>query len=313
MNLGSHSAWLMAATLIAAVASPLLSAADESQRDPAPSLKPPASMDEIKIPSNGNVLNGLIYLPAGAGSHPVVIFVHGYPGNERNLDLAQAMRRGGYAAVYFDYRGVFGTAGTFSHSHALEDVAAVLSWVRTPEIASKYHLDPTRVALVGHSFGGWLVLMSVDHEEPSVCVAAMAAWNGGWAKGRYPTHPDEAAESLEYYQVTTDGTGGPIHANPDELLTEGNDEPERWNYLSKVEVLKDRALLLAAATGDSIDEGVERHQELASAIRKQGGRRVRLEIFEDDHPFSSHRVALARTLLHWLQTDCASTQFHAAR
>jgi uncharacterized protein len=81
---------------------------DPVRSDPSPNLLPPASMEEIAIKSHGARINGLIYLAAGAGTHPIVIFLHGYPGNERNLDLAQAVRRAGYNALYIDYRGNFG-------------------------------------------------------------------------------------------------------------------------------------------------------------------------------------------------------------
>ncbi len=307
---------LLITTLLSVTSSPLAMSAqkshpteaDPTQNDPPLNLKPPASAEEIKISSPRGPLNGLLYLPAGPGTHPIVLFLHGYPGNERNLDWAQAVRRAGYAVAFFDYRGIFGTPGTFSWANGREDVAAALAWLRSPEIARQYRLDTARIAIVGHSFGGWLALMSVEHEAPDVCVAALAAWNAGWAKGRYASHPDEMAEDLSYYRVTTDGTGGPVHADPEALVREGNDDPEQWNYLSQVGTLKKRALWLVAASRDSADENIERHQELASAIRAQGGTLVQLLTLEDDHVFSSHRIALAQTLIHWLRTDCAKTQ-----
>src|SRR5579862_8666179 len=66
-------------------------AARAVRHDPPAHEQPPASAEEIGIDSGGHRLNGLLYLPGGAGPHPVVIFLHGYPGNERNLDLAQAV------------------------------------------------------------------------------------------------------------------------------------------------------------------------------------------------------------------------------
>lgn len=281
---------------------------DPARRDPARTLQPPASMEELGILSHGARINGLMYLAAGAGPHPIVIFLHGYPGNERNLDLAQAVRRAGYNALFTDYRGVFGSGGTYSQVHSLEDVATLLAWVRAPGTIAKYHVDPTRIALVGHSFGGWLALLSVAHEAAGVCVAAMAAHNAGWAASRFAEHPEERAESLAYDRETTDMAGGPIRANPDELLKEITDHAAEWNYVSQASALKSHALLLVAATRDSPDENPERHAELAAAIRKEGGKLVRVVTFEDDHPFSSHRIELADTLTHWLRTDCARTQ-----
>ena len=63
------------------------------------------------------------------------ILLHGFPGNERNLDLAQALRRAGWNAVFFHYRGSWGSDGDFSFGHVLEDVAAVVARCATPAFA----------------------------------------------------------------------------------------------------------------------------------------------------------------------------------
>lgn len=265
-------------------------------------------MEEIRISSGGARLNGLMYLTAGAGLHPIVVFLHGTPGNERNLDLAQAVRRAGYDALYFDYRGDFGSGGTFSYSHGLEDTAAVLAWIRAPENVTKYHIDPMRITLVGHSDGAFYALLNLEYEPSGVCLAAIAAWNAGWAGIRYTEHADERAEAFDYYRSLTDAAGGPLHGNPDDILNEVIAHATAWNYLSHAGALKDHAVLLVAATHDSADEGIERHAELAAAIREAGGKLVRVVTFDDDHPLSSHRIALAEKLTHWLQTDCAKTQ-----
>src|SRR5579863_3387272 len=205
---------LLAAQLLVlqpvAAESPIDPAAAQAVRsDPPSHEQPPSSAEEIGIDSGGQRLNGLLYLPGGAGPHPVVIFLHGYPGNERNLDLAQAVRRAGYAALYFDYRGVFGTAGTFTYANSLEDATAALAWVRSPANTAKYRLDAARIAVVGHSFGAWLSLFTVAHEPPAVCEAALAAWNLGWVASRFGTHPDERTQLLDYHRETSDTAGGP--------------------------------------------------------------------------------------------------------
>jgi uncharacterized protein len=265
-------------------------------------------MQEFGISSHGVRINAFMYLTGGAGPHPLVIFLHGTPGNERNLDLAQAVRRAGYQVLYFDYRGDFGSGGNFSYSNGLEDTATILAWVRAPENVAKYHIDTTHIALVGHSDGAFFALMNVGHEPAGVCLAAMASWNAGWAAGEYAGHPDERAEAFSDYRSYTDPAGGPLHANADDLMNEIREHASEWNYLSQAAALKDRALLLVAATRDTPDEGVERHAELAAAIQNIGGKLVRSVTFDDDHPFSSHRIALADTLVHWLRTDCARTQ-----
>ena len=260
----------------------------------------PASMDELAIPSHGSRMNGLVYRAAGAGPHPVVVFLHGYPGNEKNLDLAQAVRRAGFDAVYFDYRGMWGSGGTFSFAHGLEDAQTVLAWVRAN--AAKYHFDTHHITIVGHSFGGWVALLTAPHEPPNTCVVAMAAWNIGWAGQRFGQHPDERKSNLDYFHFTTE-PGAPVHAVATDILNEMSAHAE-WDYLKLARPLAEHPLLLAAAKHDSPDEDIPMHENLDRAIRAAGGKRVSLVKYDDDHPFSNHRVELADALVHWLQANC---------
>ena len=266
--------------------------------------KTPPSMDEIAIVSHGARLNALAYHPAGPGTHPVVVFLHGFPGNERNLDLAQSVRRAGYEALYVDYRGNWGSGGTFSFAHGLEDVSAILAWVRNPANAAKYHFDTSRIAIVGHSFGGWLMLMSARREPPTTCMAAMAAWNIGWDGARLATHADERRDALDYFRSVTDSTGGPIRTSAAALIKEMSDSAASYNYLSQAAALASQPLLLVAASHDTPNEDPAMHAQLAAAIRKVGGKRVEVVNYEDDHPFSAHRSELSDTLVHWLRTTC---------
>ena len=90
----------------------------------------PPEMRELSFTSEGSKLNGLMYVADGLGPHPTVVLLHGYAGNERNLDLAQAMRRDGKNVLYFNYRGTWGSGGVFSISNALKDVANALELLR---------------------------------------------------------------------------------------------------------------------------------------------------------------------------------------
>jgi len=55
--------------------------------------------------------NAIVYEAQGAGPHPTVVLLHGFPGNEKNLVLAQALRRAGWNVVFFHYRGSWGSGG----------------------------------------------------------------------------------------------------------------------------------------------------------------------------------------------------------
>jgi predicted alpha/beta-fold hydrolase len=97
----------------------------------------PAGMAVLHIPSHGLQINGLEYMPSGAGPHPTLVICHGLPGNEKNLDLAQALRRAGWNAVTFNYRGSWGSPGNFRFAQTLEDARSVLAYLRDPANAAK--------------------------------------------------------------------------------------------------------------------------------------------------------------------------------
>ena len=142
----------------------------------------PPTMGELSFESGGCKLNGFMYVANGPGPHPTVVILHGYPGNERNLDLAQAMRRAGMNVLYFDYRGTWGSDGEFSISHALEDVAKAVERARSEEWASAYRVDPDRVALVGHSLGGFLGAITTAEDDRIACFAFLAGADLGWLR-----------------------------------------------------------------------------------------------------------------------------------
>src|SRR5262249_11508751 len=54
--------------------------------DPEPIKDSPPSMDSPDIMSHGSRLNAIIYLAAGNSPHGTVLLMHGFPGNEQNLD-----------------------------------------------------------------------------------------------------------------------------------------------------------------------------------------------------------------------------------
>ena len=100
---------------------------------------PPAIL-ELNFESQGNRLNGILYTANGSGPHPTVILLHGFPGNEKNLDLAQALRRSGLNVLFFHYRGAWGSEGVYSFTHVIEDVASAIQMLRkgSPRTATRH-------------------------------------------------------------------------------------------------------------------------------------------------------------------------------
>jgi len=254
--------------------------------DPPADKEFPAAMEAPDIPSHGARLNAVMYLASGAGPHPAVLLLHGFPGNEKNLDLAYAIRRAGWNVLIPHYRGSWGSEGDFSFTHAIEDTQAALDFLRDPANAKKYRTDPARIALIGHSMGGFLALYATAHNGEVAEVAAIAAWNLGPSSLRAPSATFKNA-SPRLAGSTGDG-----------LRKEANDHGAEWNYVGYAEALKSRPLLvLEAKDGNTGD-----NQALAGAVREAGGAHVTETLLDTDHVFSDHRIALQTAVLTWLQS-----------
>ena len=117
----------------------------------------PAGMDAFQIPAKSTAMNAVMYTASGDRPHPTLILFHGFPGNEQNLGLAQAARRGGWNVLTLHYRGSWGSPGAFSFTGAADDAHIALAFVERADIVAKYRIDPARIALARHSMGGlWL-------------------------------------------------------------------------------------------------------------------------------------------------------------
>ena len=135
----------------------------------------PAGMVELQINSAGSLLQGFMYKANGSKPHPTLLLLHGYPGNERNLDLAQAVRAHGWNVIYFNYRGSWGSQGEFSFRHCVEDVRNLITWCG--QNAARLQIDMNNIALFGHSMGGFVCLKALA-ENPGIKKGfALSAWN----------------------------------------------------------------------------------------------------------------------------------------
>jgi len=265
--------------------------------DPAFPPKSPA----LRIPTaDGAKLNGLLYQAAGPGRHPVVILCHGYPGNERNLDLAQALRRAGYHVVSFNYRGSWGTGGAFTLGHGLEDTRHVLAFVRSPAAVEKYGFDPAAVALIGHSYGGWVSLM-LAAEDPGIrAVVTLAAWNPTVVLTLIGTDTAKRADWVKSFGGAFDPESGPLRGGSGEaIIAEIEQHRADYDHFLRAAQLRDKNLLLFGGRRD-VFALADYHEPFVRALAAANASNVTNVVLDDDHPFSAHRQTIARQIIAWL-------------
>jgi uncharacterized protein len=263
--------------------------------DPPRNEAHPAANRQLLIPSHGEEMNAVFFLAAGEGLKPTVLLMHGLPGNERNLDLAQAMRRAGWNVLTFTYRGAWGSTGAFSIGNAVEDTRAALEYVRRPEVAARYGVDTSHVVLVGHSMGGFAAAM-VGADDPAVAgIILLDAWNVGASVAQIR---QSGAEGRGAAIASLDDLGHALSgASAETLIDEALASTSAWDLTTHADALARHPVLVVYAT-----QGIaEDNRALVAAIQAQPGARTDVVAFETDHAFADHRIALSVAVVDWLE------------
>ena len=172
---------------------------------------PPAAPQIADVRSGELHLKGYFWKPAGPGPFPAILFNHGSGTDdpqhtagrtmaEAASDLAPIFLKHGYAFFYLCRRGqgLSADQGPFMQDllkqaeakgadarkqlhyqlitgSQLDDALAGLTFLKAaPDV------DPKRIAIVGHSFGGMLTLLSGDHDSTIRAEVAFAAGANSW-------------------------------------------------------------------------------------------------------------------------------------
>jgi pimeloyl-ACP methyl ester carboxylesterase len=256
--------------------------------DPPRDTAHPARVEVLHIPTGGVKINGLAYVAAGAGSHPTFVLLHGLPGNEKNLDLAQAVRRAGWNAITFNYRGSWGSPGNFRFAQNLEDADAVLAYLRDPATVRALGIDTTRLVIGGHSMGGWVTVLTAAHQHGLRGAVLISAADMAYMRG---LPRDKVVAFMATDMETLAGTSPERMA--DELLA----HPTDWAFPAAYDGLAHVPLLVITSN----DGLAQRNDELVAAVRARGNAHVSTVHLPTDHSYSDQRIALESAVIRWLQ------------
>ena len=118
---------------------------------------------------DGRSIPAFIYKPRHSGPHPVIVNIHGGPEGQARPGFAPTtqfhVNELGAAAIFPNVRGSAGYGKSYLRldngrlrEDSVRDIGALLDW-----IAEQPDLDATRVAVMGGSYGGYMVLASLMH------------------------------------------------------------------------------------------------------------------------------------------------------
>ena len=259
--------------------------------DPPRDAALPADMAAFQLDVQGAKINALLYLASGPGPHPTMLFLHGFPGNETNIDLMQAVRRAGWNVLKINYRGSWGSHGSFSFAGARTDAEAAVDFLTAPANIARYRIDPRRIVVAGHSMGGFMAA-SVSAARPSAVAGTILidAWNIGGDEYFAKTDPKVLAEEIRPDTAPLAGT------SPEALIAEIRRDQAKLDLSALSRTIAARPVLMIGA-----ERGIGPvTAALAKAAREAHPDRVVEAQHPTDHSFSDSRIALESEVLRWL-------------
>lgn len=257
-----------------------------------------ACLKTVILKSKEKRCTGLMYMAQGEGPHSTINLLHGFPGYEQNVDLAQALRRIGYNVLIFHYRGSWGNQGNYSFSDVLEDVETSMEFLNSEEALNKYRVDKNKIILIGHSMGGFATLMTAAKNSQIKAAVSISGFNlGAFAESIYGNE-QKINQSINEWIENTYPLNGTCAKR---LVNEALSNVHNYNIINYADKLSKIPLLLIGGTRDE-DAPIDIHHiPLVNALKKKESKDLEEIILNSDHAFSDKRVSLIRSIVSWLE------------
>lgn len=262
-------------------------------KDPENALYQPYN-DTLIVESHSCKLFARLQVPAfydETSKCPVVLMLHGCPGNERNIDISQNLRMAGFATVTFSYRGVWGSHGYYCFSHLVEDTHVMAEYIRS--IASEYRIDSERLYVFGHSMGGFAAVNSLAEGLKASGAVILAPCDIAYKSISIP----ESASNLIASQKN-----GYFNVPSETYITDDlQQNVQKWLFVNAAEKLD--LSMPYAFIGGTLDTAVPPQQHTLPIYEKllSMGADVQYTELNDSHDFPATRVALTNQIIFYLR------------
>ena len=221
---------------------------------------------------------------------PAVLFLHGFPGLEKSIDVQRALMSRGIASIAPSFLGCWGSGGEYRFSTLIAQARAVYRAMRRMAF-----VDGGRVGVFGFSMGGWAAL-NLAALEPNIKAVVAVAPAGG----------------PEMVRANTQGVlarlARPLRAIcPKTLAADFRRAVTERDAAAAAAKIKAPTLLVHGDADTTIPVFVSRR------IASRGGRRLRLRIERGaEHDFLDRRDALTRVCSGFLGRHLLAASLAAA-
>jgi len=242
-------------------------------------------VEKITFNSKGNSLKGRTYRPTIEGKYPAVAICHGYPGDPKNMDLAEEMALNGVAVLVFYYQGAWGSEGHFRFSSVEPNTVDAINYLK-----SQSFVDPKRVGLISHSMGA-IPLTNVMSNDRSIKTGVLIAPAVDLSKWIAEEVVDIAVANFLSLAEGKIDCGDEIEYKND-MIEAGKELGNLTSIVQKIEA----PIMAIVGSADPITPPEHSRILIENAIHTK-----KLVVVDGaDHNFSEHKLQLQRNVLEWL-------------
>lgn len=244
-------------------------------------------VEDITFKSNTFELKGRIYRPAKEGKYPAVAICHGYPGDTKNMDLAEEIALNEIVVLIFYYQGAWGSEGTYRFSNLVPSTIDALSYLKSLDF-----VDPERVGLISHSMGA-IPMTNVMVEDKSIKTGVLMAPASDISKWLVKEVLDNVFPILRGM-----ANGKLAYGDEEEFKKDMSKSPLGLNPMDKVSEIE-APILFTVGSADNVT-----HPDDCKALYEKATQPKKWALIDGaDHGFSEHRLILQKKVLEWLREN----------
>jgi dienelactone hydrolase len=242
-------------------------------------------VENVSFQSDGTPLLGRLYRPAPEGRYPAVAICHGYPGDTKNMDLAEELALNGIVTLVFYYQGAWGSKGAYRFAKLEPSTRDAVVYLR-----SLACVDPERVGLVSHSMGALPLSkrMSLDATLKTCVLMSPVSDISLWTNG-------DALETVIPHFIQS-AKGKLDGMSVEQLRADLKEVTETGNPVNLISAIKGPSMIVVGTEDDVTPP------DLCKILYDRAHEPKKWVLIEGaDHGFSEHRIPLIKAVLDWLK------------
>lgn len=256
-------------------------------------------LEAFRIKHEGIELQCYFHRATGKGPFPTIILLQGWAsGGKDSLQIGATLAGSGINSLTIHYRGTYLSEGVFTYDGLYEDLDYIYNLMKTAEFQKKFNIDPSKIIIGGHSFGGAHSITYAANNPQIEYVFSVGAPDHAQVARAYANDP-QIAEMLDALFAEMEAPKGPVRGGV-EALRDLVKNPDRHDLRKLAPHFKGRKLLIISGWDDPRATVDDHSLPFYRALKKAGVEDVRFIAYHTDHSFKNVRKQMIDDILNWI-------------